>query len=398
MAVSGGLDSLALAFLADRWARPNQAQLTAVTVDHRLRPESAAEAAQVGRWLAARGIEHRILHREGPAPTTGLQAAARGARYRLLTEWCRRHRIRDLLLAHHLQDQAETFLLRLARGSANDGLAAMAPLTVRDGVRLLRPLLQVPRARLAATLRAAGQGDWVDDPSNRDRRFARVRARQWRPEPAKLATAAAVRARVRAGRDTLAMDLGAAAVRWHTWGAARLSPSPLVEAPREIAARVLSDALRLTGGRALPPSPAAVLRLLRKVGTGRAGTLHGCVLTHRNGQAWLVREPRNLPALALVPGESALWDGRFLATYHDGPLTGAVRALGPDGWRQVGKRTPDTPLHPGRTALPALWIDGCVAAAPHLGYAAPGIRFAAEFRESPAVRCFAVVGGGSYPI
>src|SRR5689334_12818293 len=159
VAVSGGADSLALALLADRWARACGGRVTALTVDHGLRPEAAREARQVGRWLKASGIRHVILRWSPPAMKktatarlANLQAAARDARYELLCGWCRQHAVLHLLLAHHRDDQAETLLLRLARGSGLDGLAAMAPLVERSAVRLLRPLLAVPKTAITGYL------------------------------------------------------------------------------------------------------------------------------------------------------------------------------------------------------------------------------------------------------
>src|SRR5580700_10131771 len=128
VAVSGGADSMALALLAQRWAEARGGELTALTVDHRLREAAAGEAAQVGRWLGQRGITHRILVREDGHPRGGVQAAARDARYRLLESWCREAGVLHLLVGHHREDQAETLLLRLARGSGLDGLAGMAAL------------------------------------------------------------------------------------------------------------------------------------------------------------------------------------------------------------------------------------------------------------------------------
>ncbi|MBM4438672.1 MAG: tRNA lysidine(34) synthetase TilS, partial [Actinobacteria bacterium] len=125
VAVSGGADSLALTLLADEWARRTGRSIAALTVDHGLRPDSAAEASQVGAWLAAARIRHEVLRWEGQKPRSGIHAAAREARYRMLTSWCRENDVRDLLLAHHRDDQSETFLMRLARGSGPDGLAAM---------------------------------------------------------------------------------------------------------------------------------------------------------------------------------------------------------------------------------------------------------------------------------
>src|SRR5690242_4383018 len=148
VAVSGGADSMALVLLARDWAEVRGGALTALTVDHRLRKAAAAEAVQVGRWLAERGIDHQVLVRDDGHGSGGVQAAARDARYRLLEAWCRKTGALHLLVGHHREDQAETLLLRLARGSGVDGLAGMAMLAERAACRVLRPLLGVARARL----------------------------------------------------------------------------------------------------------------------------------------------------------------------------------------------------------------------------------------------------------
>ncbi|MGE0725158.1 MAG: tRNA lysidine(34) synthetase TilS, partial [Alphaproteobacteria bacterium] len=124
VAVSGGPDSLALTLLADGWARARGGAVLALTVDHGLRPEAAAEAATVAAWLGARGIAHATLEWSGPRPMAAIQAAARAARLDLLAAACREAGILHLLLAHHRQDQAETASLRGARGSGTDGRAA----------------------------------------------------------------------------------------------------------------------------------------------------------------------------------------------------------------------------------------------------------------------------------
>ncbi|HTC18050.1 MAG TPA: tRNA lysidine(34) synthetase, partial [Stellaceae bacterium] len=110
VACSGGADSMALTLLADRWARGQGGAVTALIVDHALRPDSAREAAQAAGWLESRGIAHRILKRAGPAPTGDVEAFARQARYRLFEEWCAANGVLHLLAAHHRDDQAETFL------------------------------------------------------------------------------------------------------------------------------------------------------------------------------------------------------------------------------------------------------------------------------------------------
>ncbi|MBT5413921.1 MAG: tRNA lysidine(34) synthetase TilS, partial [Rhodospirillaceae bacterium] len=174
--VSGGPDSVALTLLADAWSRARGGRILALIVDHGLRSASPAEAALVAGRLAARGIEARILPWRGVRPASGVQAAARAARHALLEAACREAGIPHLLLAHQREDQAETVFLRRKAGSGPDGLAAMAAVVERRHCRLLRPLLAVPRSRLIATLKAAGES-WIEDPSNTDTEFARVRAR-----------------------------------------------------------------------------------------------------------------------------------------------------------------------------------------------------------------------------
>ena len=177
VAVSGGADSLALAWLLQRWLAGQGGRLHALIVDHRLRPGSAEEAADVSARLATLGIDSRILVWEGAAEVSaGVQAAARDARYSLLIEACRSAGVLHLALGHHRDDQVETLLQRANSGSGPDGLAAMPSVAELPDVRLIRPLLTVPKARLAATCLAAGL-PFVEDPSNRDARFARSRLR-----------------------------------------------------------------------------------------------------------------------------------------------------------------------------------------------------------------------------
>ncbi len=184
LAVSGGPDSTALMVLAARWANAAEKspKLIAATVDHGLRPESAREAAAVKRRAAKLGIEHRTLRWTGRKPKTGLQQAARAARYRLLSEAARKAGAPYILTAHTLDDQAETVLIRLTRGSGLTGLAAMQRVTplAEGALHLVRPLLDIPKARLIATLKAA-KIPFAEDPSNRDPRFTRVRLRNLMP-------------------------------------------------------------------------------------------------------------------------------------------------------------------------------------------------------------------------
>ena len=178
LAVSGGPDSIALMWLAARWRRAltRGPRLITVTVDHGLRAEAAGEARSVKRLARTLDLPHRTMRWTGAKPKSGLPAEARAARYRLLAEAARESGATHILTAHTRDDQAETLLMRLLRGSGIAGLSAMARVTERDGVLLARPFLDVSKSQLITTLRKAKIG-FADDPTNRDMNFTRPRLR-----------------------------------------------------------------------------------------------------------------------------------------------------------------------------------------------------------------------------
>lgn len=260
LAVSGGPDSTALLVLAARWRAglrdgPN---LIAVTVDHGLRPEAAREAADVARLARKLGVTHRILRWIDRKPKTGLQAAARAARYNLLAEAARAAGARHILAAHTRDDQAETVLLRLARASGIAGLSAMTkisplPATGEKEISLVRPLLDLPKSRLIATLKAA-RVRYAVDLSNRDPRFTRVRLRSLMPALEREGLTAARLALLarRFRRANAAIEHAADAA--FTDLLRTRAPGPLVfdaegfrRLPEEIALRVLGRAVALRG-------------------------------------------------------------------------------------------------------------------------------------------------------
>ena len=312
-AVSGGRDSLALALLAHDWARARGGRVLGLIVDHGLRPEAAREAEATRGLLAGRGIEAEILRWSGTKPSHGVQEAARAARYGLLFEACRQRGILHLLVAHHGDDQAETVAMRAARGSGADGLAGMAALVEQRHARLLRPLLSVSRARLTATLEALGVA-WIDDPSNADPRFERVRVRAagaLEPlDPGEGGRRAGREGRLaRAAVDVLEVDgpdlaLDRAAFR-------RLGT--------EVKAALLSRTVQSVGGRDHPPRRErlgrAVDRLCQPPGRGKSGksqdfTLSECRLMLRQVPAsprlrWIVR-PENGKGNGRKEGQSLI--------------------------------------------------------------------------------------------
>lgn len=182
LAVSGGPDSTALMFLAAKWrsSLKRGPRLLVVTVDHGLRKEAAAEAKAVASVARALKLEHAILRWRGPKPSTGLPAAAREARYRLLASAAQKAGAKHILTGHTSDDQAETLLMRMSRGSGLAGLGAMQRQAVRGDVVIGRPFLGIAKARLVATLLKAKIGS-ADDPTNRDLSFTRPRFRQLMP-------------------------------------------------------------------------------------------------------------------------------------------------------------------------------------------------------------------------
>ena len=249
LAVSGGADSTALMVLAQRWRRHRVRgpELIVATVEHGLRAGSRAEAEAVGALARRLGLAHEILAWRGAKPKAGIEAAARAARYRLLSELAQRRGVQAIATAHTLDDQAETVLMRLAAGSGPAGLAGMRPRDLRDGVVLLRPLLGLRKARLLATLARAGI-KWADDPMNTDPAFARARLRM---AGAVLAREGLTPERMGRLAERVARyeDVVAAAVEIARVRVAdperpgRLDGRALVAAPEEIALRLLTEAI-----------------------------------------------------------------------------------------------------------------------------------------------------------
>jgi tRNA(Ile)-lysidine synthase len=416
LAVSGGADSMALFHLVASWCaargHPPEA-VTVLTVDHGLRAEATHEAAQVAAWARGRGHPHAVLRHTGPVPDHTVQAAARVARFTLIAEWCAANGVGDVVLAHHQDDQAETFLLRLARGSGVDGLSAMRPAAwcwdaVKAGavmpLRLLRPLLDSPKARLVATLRDAGQ-EWIEDPSNDDTRYARARLRRLMPllategmTPRRLAATARRMAQARAALETAAEALADRIARFDPAGFCRLDPAPLRAAPAEVGLRTLVGVLRAVGGACHAPRLERTEALYRALVAGRLGggrTLAGCRVIpdpRAPGMVVLTRETARLgPPLPLSAGQRGVWDGRFVVSLDSGCAGdgGMVRALGADGWRRVrdriGRPSAEIPP-PARACVPGLWVGTEPVAVPALGFAADGFP-ADAFRTLFPLRC-----------
>ena len=347
VAVSGGADSMALALLLAEWAAERRVALTALVVDHGLRPEAAAEAAATAAQLAGRGIAAEVLTWHGEKPASGIQAAARTARYALLSAWCRGQGHCPLVLAHHRDDQVETVLLRIAGNTGPDGLAGMRPFGRLRGTMLLRPLLAVAKDRLVATCIARG-ATWVEDPGNRDRRFHRVRLRQ---DAAAIARAgldggrilrlAAAMAATGSALEREAVAFMAAHGRVDPAGFVTFGADAFARLPRPFANWLLRALLRAVGGDGYAARPARVARLCSEIAEAPSGairrrTLGRCLIEAApGGQIRLVREADDsAPPVTLRPGRWVRWDGRFEALSSEGPPL-RIEALGTAGWRRL---------------------------------------------------------------
>ncbi|MCK5574812.1 MAG: tRNA lysidine(34) synthetase TilS [Sphingomonadales bacterium] len=288
VAVSGGADSLALVRLLAEWAGPRNISITALTVDHGLRVEAADEALQVGRWLSGVGINHNILTwKDAAKRSSRVQARARDARYGLMADWCRAHGAEQLFVAHHQGDQAETFIMRLKRSSTLFGLAAMALVRNVHGIQVCRPLLGVAKVRLEAALKERGQA-WVEDPSNTNLAFERVRTRALIESlsaegvtAVRLANAADAAGRLTAILDRSVIAFEETAMTPRACGGFDVEIAAFMALPKVLRERVLGRALRRVSGRDYAPSPAKLERLsnwMAGEGLGSAGarTLSGC--------------------------------------------------------------------------------------------------------------------------
>ena len=275
LAVSGGSDSTALMVLVAHWAKQNNRldDFSILSVDHSLRENSHKEANQVCAWAKALGLACQVLvwrHGEqltGDKQLTGLQEKARAGRYRLMGQWCADNEIDGIITAHNRDDQAETMLMRLARGSGVDGLAAMKERSELFGAVVYRPLLAVSRQTLQDVLRTAGHG-WIDDPSNYNEKFERVRVRGAMAAVKKagidvgnLNLSARRLMRASAALEHMSDDFMAKAVTVFNTGHCEVDRSAFEALPDEIALRVLARLLEWAGGGDEPVRMAKIERL-----------------------------------------------------------------------------------------------------------------------------------------
>lgn len=406
LAVSGGSDSVALMYLFAALARQEPSRLdrmTILTVDHRLREGSTAEAQQVAAMARAAGFpRHAVLTWSGPRPATAIQEAAREARYRLICDYCTANGITAFATAHTRDDQAETVLMRLARGSGIDGLAGMAPARLLDGIAHYRPLLAVSRADLREWLLSLGAA-WIDDPSNDNPAFERIRWRQARASldaigltDKAVALTARRTARAKAALEWAArreVERAGDRVRISPFGYAVLNAAWFAALPADIRVRIMGPLMEALGGAgSMPPLSAlenACDGLCNSSSPFRRGfTLHGAAVRVTSGNITVMREPvgrrRNAPlppsiaALPLEPGAVAEWDNRY--TVALAPQASTQVTVGPLGIEGLARlraghaaALPDDVPARVLWTLPALTVPNHGLAVPQLGVFPAGL-------------------------
>ncbi|MEO1539869.1 MAG: tRNA lysidine(34) synthetase TilS [Pseudomonadota bacterium] len=345
VAVSGGSDSTALLMSAVEWARERGRKLRAATVDHGLRRESVAEADAVAQQCARLDVPHRTLRWDGSSASGNIQSAAREARYRLLAEWAHAHQLDCVLIGHTRDDVAETFLMRLARGSGIDGLSAMAPEVMRHGILFCRPMLDLSREELRKDLERR-EIPWTDDPSNSDDRFDRVRVRKAFAQLAPLGITpdALVHTAMRLADAREVVDAAACAamrdrITWDRAGEVTLATRGWRGLPHEIRVRLLKGAIALLTPQAYPPRQEAIDGIDDEIGARVpfTRTISGTLIRGTDENVSLFREPAAVAAPQPLETGQTVWDERWDVV---GPAsqTLMIGALGEDGLRELDWR------------------------------------------------------------
>ncbi|MBA4117800.1 MAG: tRNA lysidine(34) synthetase TilS [Candidatus Puniceispirillum sp.] len=355
VAVSGGADSMAACLLAKEWASARGTSLLALTVDHGLRPESRVEAESVHTLLTSLGVTHKILTWEGEKPRARVQERAREARLALLTKECQNECIQHLILAHHRDDQDETRIMRLARGTTLLGLAGMSAVRENDGVCLLRPLLTTPKSALVAYLEET-HVPWIEDPSNHKDIFTRV----------------LVRRALGSGRLLHVVEDARLTSFRHLWEkhliflldrlgglengayahidleAFRLLPDVWQEG-------LLARLIPMIGAGFYPVRRESIARILNKIASGKGFTGGGCLFRTKGKTLWIMREPSLIKdSSPLIKSQSVTWDRRF--SYFGPSEPGTLEKLGESGVRLLKEM--GIKINAPREAvegLPALW-------------------------------------------
>jgi tRNA(Ile)-lysidine synthase len=343
--VSGGSDSLALTLLLNNWCKTRNNRLIAVTIDHGLRKESQQESLYVAKLLEDLDIKHHILTWQGTKPSSNIMAHARNARYELLTNFCKTYQARYLFIAHNKEDVAETFMINLRRGSGLDGLAALKKYTQKNEVTIIRPLLNISRF----TLREYLEGQkitWIDDPSNENEKFERIKIRKLLGEDDllidRINLAGSHLRLVKNFVDKKIFESLLDVTKCYEFGVVQLDLQKFLDLGEYEIITILAKILQLVSGSYQKPRYQNLLSLIPriKMENFKAATLMNCkIMLHKKNFLLIYREDKNTQKIDIQQQSQMLWDKRvninlpksFLGKdYH-------IETMSARGWQTLDK-------------------------------------------------------------
>lgn len=360
IAVSGGVDSLALTFLLHEWTRKHNGSLSAFHVDHGLRPESSSEARQVKNWLESKEIPCFILKWDHQHPPVArIQEKARLARYQLLESACAEHNILHLFTAHHAEDQQETYVMRSQHQSTSYGLAGMSAITYFDHCRLIRPLLSIHKNQLKDFL---GTHPHIEDSSNQNMKFLRVQLRHKETQPVDLLPYQQERQK----QEQQLAQFFALWVDVAPEGYGLLDFKSVETTNPTLMKKALGHLIRTIGNGSYLPSPRSVQSLYQKwINKNFSATSVGkCVVYVKNKKIWVVPDRRLLPTVMTLRTGEILWD-RFIAQ-QDLPAEYLIQPLGKKGWSQLDSIDKEKFLYPVALSFPSYWKENKLIEVPFL--------------------------------
>lgn len=330
VAVSGGIDSMALVFLMQKWLKQNKlnnTKLIAITVDHKLRPSSTKESEYVHNLMRKNNIEHYTLTWADKKPSSNLELHARNARYELLTNFCKKESIEYLLIAHHLQDQAETFLIRLFRGSGIDGLASMQNINELNGVKIVRPLLDVTKEELKDYLET-NKIKWVEDESNEDEKYMRNKIRKFLNSfdnkediVNRISSTVNEIAKARSIIEGELVERAKDIIEFSEFGYCTIDLQKFIELDKDLGLRLLAWIVMDVSGNEYKPRLEKLERVYNKLVSEKSRkdldkkqTFYGCCFyEYEKGRVIFYRETSKIKrSLKDLGNNELLWDGRFI--------------------------------------------------------------------------------------
>ncbi len=374
VAVSGGSDSVALLRLLCDWGREHGRKIYAATVNHNLRVEAQTEAEFVANLCKDLEVPHSILNWNNWDGRGNLQNMARNARKDLLAAWAQELDLTAIALGHTEDDQAETFLLRLARGSGVDGLSCMQKITGKNPA-WVRPLLNISRSSLRSYLSDLGQG-WIEDPSNNDTRFDRVKMRNAMPVLAelgltseRLATTASGLQSARGALEQVTQEAAHECCEPTKYGTVTIDLNRLQSYPLDIQYRVLSHSMGWVTGTTYRPRFSALKSTYELLKQGKSQTLAGCYIKNGSDKHLIVM--REVASMMTEVLKNGYFDGRWQISANENLKGVDIRPLGEKGlmqlkdWRNLGV------IRDILLQSPAAWQNGVVISAPLAGFAGP---------------------------